>query len=44
VVVVTGLVFVAARNGITYSANGFHAIAVGGASNPYHTFSFRRTR
>jgi NADH-quinone oxidoreductase subunit J len=40
VVVVTGLVFVAARNGITYNTNGFHAVAVGGASNPYHTFSF----
>jgi NADH-quinone oxidoreductase subunit J len=40
VVVVTGLVFVAARNGITYSTNGFHATTVGAASNPYHTFSF----
>jgi NADH-quinone oxidoreductase subunit J len=40
VVVVTALVFIAARNGITYSTNGFHAIEVGSASNPYHTFSF----
>ncbi len=40
VIVVTVLVFVAARNGITYSTNGFHAIGVGSSSNPYHTFSF----
>ena len=40
VLVVTGLVFVAARNGITYNTNGFHAVAVGSGSNPYHTFSF----
>jgi NADH:ubiquinone oxidoreductase subunit 6 (subunit J) len=40
VVVVTVLVFLAARNGITYTTNGFHALSVGTASNPYHTFSF----
>jgi NADH-quinone oxidoreductase subunit J len=40
VVVVTVLVFVAARNGISYNTNGFHATAVGSANNPYHTFSF----
>ena len=40
VILVTGLVFVAARNGITYNTNGFHGVAVGSASNPYHTFSF----
>jgi len=40
VVLVTVLVFVAARNGITYSTNGFHAVGVGSSSNPYHTFSF----
>ncbi len=40
VVIVTVLVFVAARNGITYSTQGFHATAVGTANNPYHTFSF----
>ena len=36
----TLLVFVAARNGITYNTEGFHATGVGTASNPYHTFSF----
>jgi NADH-quinone oxidoreductase subunit J len=40
VVVVTALVFIAARNGITYNTNGFHGAAVGTASNPYHTFNF----
>ncbi len=40
VIAVTVLVFVAARNGITYSTNGFHAVAVGSASDPYHTFTF----
>jgi NADH-quinone oxidoreductase subunit J len=40
VVVVTALVFIAARNGITYNTNGFHGTAVGGANNPYHAFSF----
>ena len=40
VVVVTALVFIAARNGITYSTSGFHGVAVGAASNPYHTFNF----
>jgi NADH-quinone oxidoreductase subunit J len=40
VVVVTALVFLAARNGITYNTNGFHGSAVGAASNPYHTFNF----
>ncbi len=40
VALVTVLVFVAARNGITYNTAGFHAISVGSASNPYHTFSF----
>jgi len=40
VIVVTALVFIAARNGITYNTNGFHATAVGGASDPYHTFKF----
>jgi NADH-quinone oxidoreductase subunit J len=40
VVVVTALVFIAARNGITYNTNGFHAVTVGSGSNPYHTFSF----
>jgi NADH-quinone oxidoreductase subunit J len=40
VILVTGLVFVAARNGITYNTNGFHATTVGSASNPYHTFNF----
>ncbi|MFI5284958.1 MAG: NADH-quinone oxidoreductase subunit J [Candidatus Dormibacteria bacterium] len=40
VIVVTALVFIAARNGITYSTNGFHALAVGAAGNPYHSFSF----
>ena len=40
VIAVTVLVFLAARNGITYSTNGFHATTVGTASNPYHTFSF----
>ncbi len=40
VVVVTALVFIAARNGITYNTNGFHGVAVGTASNPYHTFNF----
>jgi NADH-quinone oxidoreductase subunit J len=40
IVVVTVLVFVAARNGITYNTQGFHATDVGAANNPYHTFSF----
>ncbi len=40
VLVVTALVFVAARNGITYNINGFHGAAVGAGSNPYHTFNF----
>jgi len=40
VVVVTALVFIAARNGITYSTQGFHAVGVGAANDPYHTFSF----
>jgi NADH-quinone oxidoreductase subunit J len=40
VVIVTALVFIAARNGITYNTNGFHGVAVGAASNPYHTFHF----
>jgi NADH-quinone oxidoreductase subunit J len=40
VVVVTGLVFIAARNGITYNTNGFHGTAAGSVSNPYHTFNF----
>jgi NADH-quinone oxidoreductase subunit J len=40
VVIVTALVFIAARNGITYNTNGFHGVAVGTASNPYHTFNF----
>ena len=40
VVVVTALVFVAARNGITYNTNGFHGATVGAGSNPYHTFNF----
>jgi NADH-quinone oxidoreductase subunit J len=40
VVIVTALVFIAARNGITYNTNGFHGTAVGSGSNPYHTFSF----
>lgn len=40
IVVVTSLVFVAARNGITYNTNGFHGVAVGSANNPYHAFSF----
>jgi NADH-quinone oxidoreductase subunit J len=40
VIVVTALVFIAARNGITYNTNGFHALAVGSAGNPYHSFSF----
>jgi NADH-quinone oxidoreductase subunit J len=40
VVVVTALVFIAARNGITYNTNGFHGVAVGAGSNPYHTFNF----
>ncbi len=40
VAVVTALVFIAARNGITYNTNGFHGAAVGTASNPYHTFNF----
>jgi NADH-quinone oxidoreductase subunit J len=40
VVVVTALVFVAARNGITYNTSGFHGVAVGAGSNPYHTFNF----
>jgi NADH-quinone oxidoreductase subunit J len=40
VALVTVLVFVAARNGTTYNTAGFHAISVGSASNPYHTFSF----
>ena len=34
VVVVTVLVFIAARNGITYNTNGFHATAVGAAQQP----------
>ena len=40
VVVVTALVFIAARNGITYNTNGFHAVTAGSGNNPYHTFSF----
>jgi NADH-quinone oxidoreductase subunit J len=40
VVVVTALVFIAARNGITYNTNGFHGTAAGSANNPYHSFSF----
>jgi NADH-quinone oxidoreductase subunit J len=40
VVVVTALVFIAARNGITYSTQGFHAVGVGAANDPYHTFAF----
>ena len=34
VVVVTALVFIAARNGITYNTNGFHGAAVGAAQQP----------
>lgn len=37
---VTLLVFLTARNGITYDGSGFRAQQVGVASNPYHTFSF----
>jgi NADH-quinone oxidoreductase subunit J len=40
VLVVTVLVFIAARNGITYNTNGFHGASVGAASNPYQTFKF----
>jgi NADH-quinone oxidoreductase subunit J len=40
VALVTVLVFLAARNGITYNTAGFHATSVGVANNPYHTFSF----
>ena len=40
VVAVTILVFVTARNGITYGSGGFRGQHVGAASNPYHTFAF----
>lgn len=40
VAAVTILVFVTARNGITYNNAGFRGQQVGGASNPYHTFAF----
>jgi len=40
VAAVTILVFVTARNGITYGSGGFRGQQVGAASNPYHTFAF----
>jgi NADH-quinone oxidoreductase subunit J len=40
VAAVTILVFVTARNGITYSGTTFRGAQVGAGSNPYHTFSF----
>jgi len=40
VAAVTILVFVTARNGITYGSSGFRGQQVGAASNPYHTFAF----
>ena len=40
VAAVTILVFVSARNGITYTSAGLRGQQVGAASNPYHTFSF----
>jgi len=40
VVVTTILVFVAARNGVTYSDRGFRGQLIGSANNPYHAFSF----
>ena len=36
----TILVFVTARNGITYGADGLRGQQVGAGSDPYHTFSF----
>lgn len=36
----TILVFVTARNGITYGSDGLRGQQVGAASNPYHTFAF----
>jgi NADH-quinone oxidoreductase subunit J len=36
----TILVFITARNGITYGAGGLRGHQVGAASDPYHTFSF----
>jgi NADH-quinone oxidoreductase subunit J len=37
---ITILVFVTARNGITFSDSGLRGASVGQASDPYHTFSF----
>jgi NADH-quinone oxidoreductase subunit J len=37
---VTILVFVAARNGITFNDKGFRAAQVGAGNDPYHTFAF----
>ncbi|MGH7685585.1 MAG: NADH-quinone oxidoreductase subunit J family protein [Candidatus Dormibacteria bacterium] len=37
---VTILVFVTARNGVTYNDSGLRGAQVGAASDPYHTFSF----
>lgn len=37
---ITILVFVTARNGITYNDSGLRGVQVGRASDPFHTFSF----
>ena len=37
---ITLLVFITARNGITYTDGGLRGAVVGRASDPYHTFSF----
>jgi NADH-quinone oxidoreductase subunit J len=40
VAVTTILVFVTARNGITFTAQGLHGQQIGAANDPYHTFAF----
>ncbi|MFN2581344.1 MAG: NADH-quinone oxidoreductase subunit J, partial [Candidatus Dormibacteria bacterium] len=40
VAAVTILVFVTARNGVTFNGDTFHGHQVGAASDPFHTFSF----
>ncbi|MBV8300595.1 MAG: NADH-quinone oxidoreductase subunit J [Candidatus Dormibacteraeota bacterium] len=40
IVAITVVVFVTARNGITFSGNTFRGQAIGSASNPYHAFSY----
>ena len=39
-IAITVTMLVAARNGVTYNANGFRAQQIGTASDPYHSMSF----